>query len=193
MTARTPEQRQQPQRPSSTHRRSRRTATTSVSYNNNTGVDITLVATDADGDPLTYSLVGPNGGATAGIVTLAGDVAHYTPTIGRVGVDTFQWTASDGTLTSSPATETINLTDSPPVVVNTSFDVTENTPLTIAAPGLLNGASSTGNAPLTVTKVSMPSEGTVTYQPDGSFTYTPDRGFHRLRQLYFRRQRRSDR
>ena len=35
--------------------------TTSVSYNNNTGVDITLVATDADGDPLTYSLVGPNG------------------------------------------------------------------------------------------------------------------------------------
>ena len=116
--------------------------TTSVGYNNNTGVDITLVATDADGDPLTYSLVGPNGG-TAGIVTLTGDVAHYTPTIGRVGIDTFQWTASDGTETSSTATETINLTDAPPVVVSTSFDVTENTPLTIAAPGSLPAPAAT--------------------------------------------------
>ena len=110
-------------------------------------------------------------------MTLTGDVAHYTPTIGRVGVDTFQWTASDGTETSSTATETINLTDSPPVVVSTSFEVTENTPLTIAAPGLLTGASSDGNAPLTVTTVSKPSDGTVTYQPDGSFTYTPVEGF----------------
>src|SRR5262249_35622920 len=83
--------------------------TASLGHGVSTGVDITLVATDEEGSPLTFSLVGPSGGAAHGSVTLDGNVAHHTPTGGFVGVDTFAFTASNGAFTSSPATVGVTL------------------------------------------------------------------------------------
>ena len=156
-------------------------ATASVGHNNTAGVDITLVATDADGDPLTYSITN-NGGALYGTVSLiSNNVALYIPnTPGVVKADSFQWTASDGTLSTSPAgVETVNLTNSPPVAINASYDVVMNNPLTIAAPGVLTGASDADLDPLTAVVISQPSHGTLTPDAngDGGFMYNPNMGF----------------
>src|SRR5262249_40182742 len=141
-------------------------------------IDINLVATDVGGAPLTYSLVGTNGGARDGTVTLAGDVAHYTPTGTVTGTDSFQFTASDGTITSAPATVVVNLTNSPPVVTKpTPSKVTENNAFSVPAPGLLIGATDADGDPLTAVLAAQPSHGTVTFNPDGSFTYTPKANF----------------
>lgn len=89
-----------------------------VGHRSGAGVDIPLVATDANGDLLTYLLVGANGGALRGTVTLSGNTAHYTPTVSAdfVGTDTFQWYAYDGLVNSNTATVTVTLANSAPTV-----------------------------------------------------------------------------
>jgi VCBS repeat-containing protein len=149
-------------------------ATVSLSHRSSMGIDIPLIATAVGGSPVSFSLVGPNGGAMDGTVTLTGNAAHYTPTQGVIGTDTFQFTASDGTLTSLPATVTVNLTNTPPVVANpTPGNVIENNALTINAPGVLSGATDADGDPLTAVLMTGPSHGTVMLHPDGSFVYTP--------------------
>lgn len=68
------------------------------------GVPVTLEATDADGDTLTYSVLQlPAHG------TLSGTAPHviYTPQAGHEGPDTFTFQAHDGTTASPPATVTL--------------------------------------------------------------------------------------
>ncbi len=65
---------------------------------------ITLTATDADMDPLTFTVAtGPMNGALTGTTA---DVV-YTPNAGFVGTDRFAFHASDGQLVSNTATITI--------------------------------------------------------------------------------------
>jgi hypothetical protein len=149
-------------------------ATVSLSHRSSTGIDINLAATDIGGDPLTYSLVGANGGALDGTVTLTGNVAHYTPTGTVIGSDAFQFTASNGTLSSAPATVVVNLTNAPPVLAAPKpYNVVENTTLSVSAPGLLSTATDADGDPLTAALVSQASHGTVAVNPDGSFSYMP--------------------
>jgi outer membrane protein assembly factor BamB len=70
----------------------------------NTSCTVTLAATDADGDPLTYSIVtAPQHG------TLSGDppVLTYVPAGDYLGTDTVIFKANDGQADGSPATVTI--------------------------------------------------------------------------------------
>ena len=72
-----------------------------VTTDQDTPVAITLVATDADNDPLTYSIVTqPAHG------TLAGTAPNvtYTPAGGYVGSDSFTFKANDGQVDSNVAT-----------------------------------------------------------------------------------------
>lgn len=62
----------------------------------------------------------------------------------------------------------------PPVAVDDSGTTPYETPLVVAAPGVLD--NDTGTRP-TVTSNTDPTFGTVVVAPDGSFTYTPDAGF----------------
>jgi VCBS repeat-containing protein len=99
------------------------------------GVDIPLAATDADNDPLTYSIVN---GPLHGTLTLNGATAHYVPAGNFVGSDTFSWKANDGTLDSNIATVTIMVTNSAPTVtvaLNNSAPLTNDT-LTATATSL---------------------------------------------------------
>ena len=71
-----------------------------------TPVGVTLVATDADGDPLTYAVgTGPAHG------TLSGTAPNltYTPAGGFSGSDSFTYTANDGQVSSNVATVTIRV------------------------------------------------------------------------------------
>jgi len=77
---------------------------------------ITLVATDAEGDSVSYSIVaGPSNG------TLTGSAPNvtYTPTPGFTGTDSFTFQAGDGLVTGNVAT--VSLTVNVPVAHHLSF------------------------------------------------------------------------
>src|SRR4029450_4449713 len=63
----------------------------------------------------------------------------YTPTADFAGTDSFSYRASDGTLTSTPATVTISVTaaNDAPTAADETYSTAEDTALSVAAPGVL--------------------------------------------------------
>jgi hypothetical protein len=107
----------------------------------------------------------------------------YTPASGFSGSDAFTYTASGTDLTSATGTVTLTIT---PVgnptpgtitVANDVYAVPHNTPLTIAAPGVLGNDTASNSATLTAAVATGPAHGTLTLNSNGSFTYTPTTGF----------------
>ncbi len=72
----------------------------------NTNASIHLVASDADFDSLTYSIVSNPSNGTA---TLSGDTVTYTPTTDFLGTDTFTFKGNDGEEDSETRTVTIKV------------------------------------------------------------------------------------
>jgi uncharacterized delta-60 repeat protein len=64
-----------------------------------------------------------------------------------------------------------------PLAFDDAYVATENTPLTVSAPGVLANDTDSSGAPLTAIQLSNPTNGTATLNGDGSFTYTPNTGF----------------
>ncbi|MGZ8810217.1 MAG: Ig-like domain-containing protein, partial [Thermoanaerobaculia bacterium] len=134
--------------------------------------------TDIDGGALTVVLVAPPSNGTAGL-NPDGSFT-YTPNANFTGTDTFTYTANDGTVDSNIATVTItiNPVNDPPVAINDAYTTAEDTPLTLAAPGVLANDTDPDGNPLTVTLVGAPSNGAITLNPNGSFTYTPNANYN---------------
>ena len=77
-----------------------------VSTDENTAIEITLVATDENGDDLSYSItVDP----TNGSISINGNIVTYTPNETYFGTDIFRFVANDGEQNSNTATVTINV------------------------------------------------------------------------------------
>ncbi len=137
-----------------------------------TALPVTLAATDANGDPLTFAVVSqPANGTLTGT---APDLT-YTPAAGFTGSDSFTFTANDGTADSNVATITIQVGDAavntPPVASDQSL----STPVDTALPVTL-AATDADADPLTFAVVSQPANGTLTgTAPD--LTYRPAAGF----------------
>jgi cysteine-rich repeat protein len=70
----------------------------------------TLTGSDVDGDALTFAIATPPGHGTLGPVV--GNHVTYTPAAGYVGSDAFTFTASDGHVSSAPATIQVTVTRS---------------------------------------------------------------------------------
>ncbi|KAB8043227.1 Ig-like domain-containing protein, partial [Janthinobacterium aquaticum] len=127
------------------------------------------VATDVDGDSLTYGkgsdpahgtvVVNPNGSYT------------YTPAANYNGNDSFSYTINDGKGGSN--TYVVNIVIDPvndaPVGSGTTITTSEDTVKT----GNLPPATDVDGDTVTYTKASDPSHGTVTVNPDGSYSYAP--------------------
>jgi large repetitive protein len=136
--------------------------------------DIVLVATDADGDPLTYTIVNP---PANGVLTGTGANITYTPNQDYFGPDSFTFTASDGVLTSNVATVTITVTpvNDAPVAVDDAFSTNENTPLNATVAGNDNDVDGPSANYSLVTGTT---NGNLVLNTDGSFTYTPNTDFN---------------
>ncbi len=132
----------------------------------------TLVATDDDGDTLTYS-VGTD--VTNGQLAIVADTGAYTytPNANYFGNDSFTFSVNDGTVDSNIAEMTIvvNGVVDDPVAAPLTLDIQEDAG---KQTGTLEAADADGDA-LTYSITQDPTLGTVsiTNTTDGSFEYTP--------------------
>ncbi|HUV63306.1 MAG TPA: Ig-like domain-containing protein, partial [Sedimentisphaerales bacterium] len=137
------------------------------------------------GDTLTAVLDGDGTTPLGGTVTLNLDGSFvYTPPENKVGIDSFEYYATDGYNNSGSVTVEIELTNTAPVAQADSYDVVHNVSLSPAVEqGVVEGAlpeyaDSDPDAGDTLTAVLVDGGstllgGTVTLNDDGSFTYTP--------------------
>jgi len=146
----------------------------SVSGNEDTPIPGQLMASDVDGDTLTYALA-QNGGPAHGNVTINADGSYsYTPAANYNGSDSFTYQVSDGhggTATAAVSL-TINPVDDAPVAQGASFTTAEDTSLTGAVV-----ATDIDSPSLTYALVGTAPAGLV-FNADGTFSYTPPADFN---------------
>ncbi|SMC21489.1 VCBS repeat-containing protein, partial [Andreprevotia lacus DSM 23236] len=132
-----------------------------------------VVATDVDGDTLTY---GKASDPAHGAVTVNADGSYvYTPAKDYNGNDSFTVNVADGH--GGTTTLTVNVVVTPvndaPVGQNQSVTTPEDTPVS----GKLTATDVDGDT-LTFTTGSNPAHGSVTVGTDGSWTYTPAKDYN---------------
>jgi VCBS repeat-containing protein len=119
---------------------------------------------------------------TNGALALNADGSFtYTPNQDFNGTDSFTYFANDGTDPSaSPATVTItvNPVNDAPVANADAYPAFEDTPLSIAAPGVLTNDTDVDPDTLTAVIGTSTSNGLLALNADGSFTYTPNLNFN---------------
>ncbi len=141
-------------------------ANQSVSASRNAAKAVTLSATDADGQALSYEIV--SGPAHGTLSAVSGSQVTYTPEAGYAGDDAFTFRATDGIEFSGAATVSVTvLENSPPAASSLAVTTAEDTP---AAIFLI--ASDPDGAPLTYSILSSPSHGTLS-GTGANRTYTP--------------------
>src|SRR5207245_1355323 len=134
--------------------------------------------TDANGNAITAIVVtNPSHGTLA---LNANGGFTYTPAANYNGLDSFSYKANDGGLDSNVATVTITIipVNDAPVASSDSYSTNEDTPLTVAAPGVLGNDHDIDSATITAIKMSNPAHGTVILNANGSFVYTPSANYN---------------
>jgi len=129
-----------------------------------------LLGSDPDGDPLTYSILG---NPASGTVILGGTENRtftYTPNVGFTGTDNFTFQASDGELASNTATVTINV-NFKPVASGTSLITSEAATIS----GTVSATDAESDS-ITFAIAARPGKGNISAfdEATGDFTYSPD-------------------
>src|SRR5204862_411039 len=155
------------------------------SYSTNEDTPLTITApgvlgndSDVDSPTLTSVLVS---NVSNGTLALNADGSFsYTPHANFNGTDSFTYKANDGTADSNTVTVTItvNAVNDAPVAVADSYSTNEDTPLNVAAPGVLGNDTDLDSPTLTAVVVAGPANGTLALAANGSFTYTPGSNFN---------------
>ena len=137
----------------------------------------TLLAgvTDVDGPSLSITAVSVASGGGS-VVDNHNGTFTYTPATNFSGAVSFNYTASDGSLTSSSTASLVlvAVNDAPVATPVTLAAGQENTAYTINASTLLAGVTDVDGPALSITSLSVASGGgTIVDNHDGTFTYTP--------------------
>ena len=140
----------------------------------NTAKAITLAGTDPESDPLTFAIATQ---PAHGAVSVSGTTATYTPATNYSGSDSFTFTASDGELTSEPATVSITITAQPNRAPTATPQPSVTTPEDTTKAIVLSGTDPDGNT-LSYAIVSGPSHGTLTTIAGQNVTYTPTANYN---------------
>ncbi len=143
----------------------------SVTTNEDTAKNITLTASDIDGDSLIFSVVA---GPAHGVLSGAPPNVTYTPAANYHGPDSFTFKANDSTVDSNVATVsiTVDAVNDPPAAdpqsVTTNEDIAKAITLT---------ASDVDGDPLSFSVVTNPAHGSLAGTPP-NVTYTPTANYH---------------
>ena len=143
----------------------------SVSLNEDGSKAITLAASDADGDALTYTIVNmPSHGALSGTAPNL----TYTPNANYNGSDSFSFKVSDGKADSNTATVSISISavNDAPEATAQEVNVDEDSSVSIT----LAGTDGDGDT-LTYMVMSQPTNGRLTGSAP-NMTYTPNANFY---------------
>src|SRR4029079_14153178 len=146
------------------------TATT----NEDTPVDIRVLANDTDIDPGTTLTHVVTASPLHGTTTVNTDrTITYTPATNYNGPDSFTYTATDGLATSNTATVSITVkpVNDAPIAGNDTATTNEDTPVAISV--LANDTDIDPGTTLTPVVTTGPSHGTTTVNTDRTITYTP--------------------
>jgi len=143
-----------------------------LKVNRDTAKTGTLIATDADSDSLTFSVVQA---AAHGTVTPQTDGSFsYKPAKGFSGSDSFTFKANDGTVDSNVATISVTVVEHAPVGVSQTFSMIHNT----VHKGTLKALDGDAGDTHTFSKAVLPKHGTLQLVAStGAFSYTPNKGF----------------
>lgn len=141
-------------------------------------VDVLANDTDADGniDPASVTITAVPANGTA--LPNAGGTITYTPVLGFIGTDTFDYQVCDTTTQCDTATVTVTITNGnvPPNAVADAVTTPENLAVTINA--VANDTDPNGNLdPTTTADLTAPANGVLVNNNDGTFLYTPNTGF----------------
>lgn len=127
----------------------------------------TLIASDVDGDTLSFSLQSQGGKGTT-VVNASGSFT-YTPQANATGTDSFVFRVSDGAaFSTATVTVTLSLVNHVPIVQGQSLTTDEDVPLAVSLIG-----SDADDDPLTFEIISGPSQGTFL-----NGIYTPAENFN---------------
>ena len=146
-----------------------------------TPISGTLVATNPNGDPITFAIVTPPARGTIVLTNASTGAFTYTPALNRFGGDSFTFRATAGEQSSNVAavTITVNPVNDAPVASDATLEAVEDTPAT----GQLI-AGDPDSLVVTFVIVTPPAHGTVaipspTTSPlGGSYVYTPAPNYH---------------
>jgi uncharacterized repeat protein (TIGR02543 family) len=140
----------------------------SVTTDEDTAKVITLVATDVKSNALTYIIATNPSHGTLSVI--ASNSVTYTPATNYFGADSFAFRATDGALTSTPATVSITVTPVNDAPVAQAQSV--STPKDMARVITLVATDVDTNV-LTYAVVTGPLHGTLSVISSNSITYTP--------------------
>jgi uncharacterized delta-60 repeat protein/CSLREA domain-containing protein len=144
----------------------------SVSTDEDTPVTVSPLDNDADVDGPALVISAVTQGANGSVVDNGDGTLTYTPDPDWNGVDTFEYTVSDGSLTdTATVTVIVGGVNDAPVAVDDADTISEDGSSTVDV--LANDIDVDGDA-LTVTSVTQGANGSVVDNGDGTITYTPD-------------------
>ncbi len=148
-------------------------ASQTVSGDEDANISVTLNATDAEGDTLSFAITTQ---PSHGTLKHNGSAVVYRAFDDWNGTDSFGFTASDGQSTSDEATVTVvvRAVSDVPVARTDDFEAVEDVTLTVVSPGALGNDASVDGKTLRAVLKSQPANGSVVLNADGSFVYTPD-------------------
>ncbi len=143
----------------------------SKSTDEDTPFSASVSATDVDGDPLSFALVGS---APAGLTFNANGSYTYTPPADFNGTASFQFKANDGTVDSNTATVTItvNPVNDAPVAFDAGRATDEDTTLSSSVPAAVDVD---GDSLTYAVVTGLPG---LTFNANGTFTYVPPANFN---------------
>ncbi|MHA2333881.1 MAG: tandem-95 repeat protein [Candidatus Hodarchaeales archaeon] len=159
-----------------------------------TDEDVTLIVggtgvltndADIDLDALTVSLKSV---PSSGTLVLNSDGSFtYTPDPNFNGVDSFTYVVNDGLVDSNEVTVTItvNPVNDVPIAIDDTYEMIQDTILTVSIPGILGNDNDIEGDMLSVSLSSGTSNGVLILNTDGSFTYTPVPGFFGLDEFVY--------
>ncbi|WP_462410750.1 beta strand repeat-containing protein [Neobacillus sp. Marseille-QA0830] len=144
----------------------------SVSTPVDTPVSDKIIASDANGDALSYTI---STQAAHGSASVNNDGTWtYTPDQGYAGGDSFTMTISDGDGGDTPFTVQIKVNQAP--IISNNGDVNVSTQVNTPVSGNVKATDANGDI-ITYAVSTQAAHGESTVNPDGSWIYTPAQGY----------------